>query len=54
MIKDTNKRYFVTISHTDYEELKAIAKKENRSVSRQSLQFIQEGMKKYKEEKRGS
>lgn len=54
MIKETNKRYFVTISKDEYEELKQIAEKENRSVSKQSLQFIQEGIKKYKsEEKRG-
>lgn len=51
MIKDTNKRFFVTISLTEYDELKEIAKKENRSVSRQSLQFIQEGIKKHKEKR---
>lgn len=47
MISEQNKRYLITISKEDYEKLETIAKKENRSVSRQSLHFIQEGMSKY-------
>lgn len=53
MISEQNKRYLVTISKADYDKLEQIAKKENRSVSRQSLQFIQEGMAKYSEGKKG-
>lgn len=52
MISKDNKRYLITISKTEYEKLEEIANKENRSVSRQSLQFIQEGMAKYNQEKR--
>ena len=46
-INAENKRYFVTISKKDYERLKKIAEKENRSVSKQSLHFIQLGINNY-------
>nr|DAD89837.1 MAG TPA: Transcriptional regulator, RHH-like, CopG [Myoviridae sp. ctsip2] len=45
MIKDTNKRMVVVISKEDYERLEQIAKKECRSVSKQSLLYILEGIK---------
>ncbi len=50
MIKDTNKRMVVVISKEDYERLERVAKKECRSVSKQSLRFILEALE--REEKR--
>ena len=43
-IKDTNKQFNVTISKEDHERLKKIAKSENRSVSKQALHFILDGL----------
>lgn len=45
-VSSENKRYFVTISKKNYERLKAIADKEHRSVSAQSLHFIMQGIEK--------
>lgn len=50
MIKDSNKRMVVVISKEDYERLEKVAKKQCRSVSKQSLLFILEALE--KEEKR--
>lgn len=50
MIKDTNKRMVVVISKEDYERLEKVAKKQCRSVSKQSLMYILEALN--KEEKR--
>lgn len=47
-ISEENKRYLITISKSEYAELEKIAALENRSVSKQSLSFIQDGIKKYK------
>lgn len=52
MIKDTNKRMVVVISKEDYERLEQLAKKQCRSVSKQSLMFILERLD--EEEKRGN
>lgn len=51
MIKDTNKRYFVTISKEKYEELKEIAKAEQRSVSAQSLHYILKGIEEFQKKR---
>lgn len=40
-----NKRFFVTISKKDYERLEKQAKNDLRSVSKQSLLYILEGLK---------
>lgn len=50
-VSSENKRYFVTISKKDYERLKAIADKEHRSVSAQSLHFILQGVEKTEEKR---
>ena len=47
---DKNKRYFVTISKEDYERLSKQAKKSFRSVSKQSLLYILEGLKRDEQE----
>lgn len=49
-IKDTNKQMMVIISKEDYARLEAIAKKECRSVSKQALMFLLNGIN--SEEKR--
>lgn len=45
-INNKNKRFFVTISKEDYERLKTQAEKYCRSISKQSLYYILEGLKK--------
>lgn len=50
-IKDTNKRMVVVITKDDYERIERIAKKECRSVSKQSLLYILKGLEQ-DEEKR--
>jgi len=47
--KENNKRYFVTISKKDYLRLEEQAKKSFRSVSKQSLFYILQGLKKDEE-----
>lgn len=47
---DKNKRYFVTISKEDYERLAKQAKKSFRSVSKQSLLYILDGLKRDEQE----
>lgn len=47
--KETNKRYFVTISKKDYARLEEQAKKAFRSVSKQSLFYILQGLKRDEE-----
>jgi len=42
---DKNKRYFITISKEDYARLEKQAKASVRSVSKQSLFYILEGLK---------
>lgn len=49
-IKDTNKQMMVVISKEDYARLEAIAKRECRSVSKQALMFLLNGIN--SEEKR--
>ncbi len=43
---EKNKRYFITISKEDYARLEKQAKISVRSVSKQSLYYILEGLKK--------
>lgn len=51
-IKDSNKQMMLVISKEDYAKLEAIAQSENRSVSKQALNFLLKAMKQYSEEKR--
>lgn len=44
-ISDKNKRFLITISKEDYARLEQQAKKAVRSVSKQSLYYILEGLK---------
>lgn len=49
-IKDTNKQMMIVISKEDYARLEVIAKRECRSVSKQALLFLLNGIN--SEEKR--
>lgn len=49
-IKDTNKQMMIVISKEDYARLEKIAKRQCRSVSKQALMFLLNGI--IEEEKR--
>ena len=46
-VKVSNKQMNITISKDDYLRLQSIAENECRSVSKQALLFLLEGMKEY-------
>jgi len=50
-IKDTNKKMMIVISKEDYARLEKVAKGKNRSVSKQSLHFILQGLKALEEKR---
>ena len=52
-VKYSNRQMMITISKEDYARLVNIATAECRSVSRQALMFLLQGMKNFEEEKRG-
>lgn len=53
MIKDVNKKMMIVIPKEEYARLEKLAKSQTRSVSRQALHFILQGMRELEgEEKR--
>lgn len=51
-VKDSNKQMNITISKEEYDLLEKLAKQNTRSVSKQALHFIKQGLEQYSEEQR--
>ncbi|MCD7779830.1 MAG: hypothetical protein LUH05_04080 [Candidatus Gastranaerophilales bacterium] len=50
-IKETNKQMMIVISKEDYARLEVIAKKQCRSVSKQALLFVLQGVEELEKRK---